>query len=133
MSEHRGERFGPVARLQQSAPDRGRATPEDCELLEQRLDETAVSEGTPDVLISATRVRDDDSMSAEGAAAWFGLDPDAPDLAFWDVYDAVLEPGDMILQTAWRDATEAAAFAASDDFPEAARSASSDRARLQHV
>jgi heme-degrading monooxygenase HmoA len=95
--------------------------PEDCELLEQRLDETEVGEGTTAVLISATRGRDGDLMSTEGAAAWFGLDPDAPDLAFWDVYDAVLEPGDMILQTAWRDATAAAAFAASDGFPEAAR------------
>jgi heme-degrading monooxygenase HmoA len=96
--------------------------PEGCELLEQRLDETQVGEGTTAVLISSRRSEGTAKFSSvEDAATWLGLDPGASNLTFWDVYDSVLTPGDMILQTAWRDAESASAFAASDSPPEAAR------------
>jgi len=47
-----------------------------------------------------------------------GLDPAAPGLVAWDVYDAVLTPGDVIATMSWRthaDATAAAGHAASPD------------------
>jgi heme-degrading monooxygenase HmoA len=88
--------------------------PDGCELLEQRLDETEVGKGTFAVLVSATRETPDQGLqSSEDAAVWFGLDTGVDDLAFWDVYEEVLTPGDMILQSAWRDASAAAEFAAS--------------------
>jgi heme-degrading monooxygenase HmoA len=88
--------------------------PDGCELLEQRLDETAVGEGTTAVLVDARR-RDEhgDDKSADEAATWLGLDRGADGLAFWDVYQAVLTPGELILQSVWRDAAAAASFAAS--------------------
>jgi heme-degrading monooxygenase HmoA len=88
--------------------------PDGCELLEQRLDETEIGEGTTAVLVSATRGDAGEFDSRDEAAAWLGLDPDDAQLAFWDVYDAVLSPGDMILQTTWRDEEAASAFAATD-------------------
>jgi hypothetical protein len=38
----------------------------------------------------------------EAIAEWLGL-AHAPGLASWDVYDVVLTPGELILQTSWRD------------------------------
>jgi heme-degrading monooxygenase HmoA len=96
--------------------------PDGCELLEQRLDETAVGEGTTAVLVSSSHTEGTDEFSCpEEAATWLGLDASDSNLAFWDVYEAVLTPGDMILQTTWRDAESASAFAASDSPPEGAR------------
>jgi heme-degrading monooxygenase HmoA len=96
--------------------------PAGCELLEQRLDETQVGEGTTAVLVSSRRSEGTaEFSSAQDAATWLGLDPGDSNLTFWDVYDAVLTPGDLILQTAWRDAESASAFAASDSPREGAR------------
>jgi heme-degrading monooxygenase HmoA len=84
--------------------------PDGQQLLEQRLDETEIGEGTTAVLITA---RDPDlaqSASADEVAAALGLDPDAAGLAFWDVYDAVLEPGDLLLHTVWTHADAATAL-----------------------
>ena len=50
-----------------------------------------------------------------------GLTPDAPGLVSWDVFDAVLTPGDVILLTAWRDRGSADAFAAAAKLPQEAR------------
>jgi hypothetical protein len=50
-----------------------------------------------------------------------GARPDSSGLTFWDVYDAVLTPGELILQTAWRDEAAARAFEASADLPAEAR------------
>ena len=36
-----------------------------------------------------------------------GLDPDALGLVGWDVYDAVLMPGDLILMIAWKTKADA--------------------------
>jgi len=78
---------------------------------EQRLDETVTGAGTTVTLIDAKRppvwVNE---TSPEEVARWLGLVPGAPGLVFWDVFDAVLTPGDIILLVSWRDATVAIAF-----------------------
>lgn len=87
--------------------------PVGCELLEQRLDVTETGDGTTAVLITAARgewLAAD--VSAEEAARFLGLDPAAAGLTFWDVYNAVLAPGELILQTFWRDEPAALTFSA---------------------
>jgi heme-degrading monooxygenase HmoA len=85
--------------------------PDGQQLLEQRLDETGVGEGTTAVLITAQRGPDlPDTATAEQTAASLGLDPGAPGLAFWDVYDAVLQPGELLLHTVWQHARDADAL-----------------------
>ncbi len=85
--------------------------PEGYELHEQRLDETEVGEGTTVILIDAKRppewVKD---TKPEDVAKWLGLAPNAPGLIAWDVFDAVLTPGDIILFISWRDHAAAEAF-----------------------
>jgi heme-degrading monooxygenase HmoA len=80
-------------------------------LQEQRLDETEVGEGATVTLVDAKRpperVRD---TGAEEVAKWLKLDPKAPGLVAWDVFDAVLTPGDIILLMPWRDHGAAETF-----------------------
>jgi heme-degrading monooxygenase HmoA len=83
------------------------------ELREQRLDETEVGEGTTAVLITACSETDD--PEAGGAAVALGLDPEAAGLVFWDIYNAVLTPGDLLLHTVWRKAGSAAALQGKSD------------------
>jgi hypothetical protein len=42
-------------------------------------------------------------------------------LVTWDVYDAVLTPGDLILMMTWRTKADAEAFAKSAQLPETGR------------
>ena len=71
-------------------------------LQEQRLDETVAGEGTTVSLVTAKRpAHVPDSVDA--CAAFLGLDRDAEGLLAWDVFDAVLTPGDLILLMSWRD------------------------------
>lgn len=80
-------------------------------LVEQRLDETQTGEATTITLIDASRsVQDVRNAPAEQVAGWLGLDQHADGLVSWDVYDAVLSPGNIILMLAWRDHTAAEAF-----------------------
>ena len=80
-------------------------------LREQRLDETEVGEGTAVALIDAKRpVGWPEAASALDTAAHLGLVPDARGLVAWDVFDAVLAPGDLILLTSWRAGADAQAF-----------------------
>jgi heme-degrading monooxygenase HmoA len=90
-------------------------------LQEQRLDETET--GTPVVtLIDAKRPADWVATSSpEDVARWLGLAPDAPGLVGWDVFDAVLTPGDIILLMSWRDQDAAEAFEAGAALPDGAR------------
>ena len=85
--------------------------PDGQQLQEQRLDETQVGEGTTVTLIDAQRpaawVKE---TAPEAVAAWLGLNPSAPGLASWDVHDAVLTPGGIILMIVWRDLSAAEAF-----------------------
>ena len=81
--------------------------PAGLELREQRLDETEVGPTTI-VLTSARRGAEAVARStAQEIAVSLGLVPEASGLISWDVYDAVLESGDVIFVTCWRD--EAAA------------------------
>lgn len=87
--------------------------PEGCELLEQRLDVTETGDGNTAVLITASRSqRLADDASAEQVARFLGLDPEAAGLRFWDVYDAMLTPGELILQSFWEHEPAALAFIA---------------------
>ena len=83
-------------------------------LPEQRLDETAVGAGTTVTLIDTKRPADwVKQNSAAAVAAAVGLREDVTGLVAWDVFDAVLTPGDVILLITWRDAAAAQAFEAS--------------------
>lgn len=45
--------------------------------------------------------------SAEQLGHFLGLQENAPGLVEWDVFDAILNPGDLLLLLAWRDAAAA--------------------------
>lgn len=85
------------------------------ELREQRLDETETGAGTTVTLIDAHRDADAD------VARWLGLDQEAAGLVGWDVFDAVLTPGDRILLLSWRDPAAAEAYEAGVALPDGAR------------
>ena len=96
--------------------------PDGFAVTEQRLDETQVGEGTALVLINARQPsgwneRDGPSAVAER----LGLAGHAPGLVGWDVFDAVLTPGDLVLLLSWRAATDADAFVSSATLPEGGR------------
>jgi heme-degrading monooxygenase HmoA len=100
--------------------------PEGCTLEEQRLDETVVGEGTTATLIDARRPPEWASETKpDDVAQWLGLARDAAGLVAWDVFDAVLTPGDIILLVLWKDKADAAAFERKAALP--------DGARLRHV
>ena len=91
-------------------------------LREQRLDETATGEATTVVLIDAKRQAGSDTApDAAASSRYLGLDRDASGLVGWDVFDAVLTPGDLILLTSWRTSADAQAFEAAAKLPEGAR------------
>lgn len=91
------------------------------ELSEQRLDETVAGGGTTVTLINAQQPTEALKTAApEQVAAGLGLVAGAQGLVDWDVYDAVLTPGDTILMAGWRD-TAAAAFATEAALPAGAR------------
>lgn len=95
-------------------------------IAEQRLDETEIGEGTTITFIDTKRPAGlSEQAPPSGIAACLGLDHDAAGLAGWDVYDAVLTPGDLILMMVWKTAPNAGAFAASTVLPE--------DGRLRHV
>ena len=96
--------------------------PEGLALHEQRLDETETGEATTVVLIDGKRPREWVEESChEDVARWLGLKTEAPGFVSWDVFDAVLTPGDIILLTSWRDHRAAEAFEAGTKLPEGAR------------
>jgi heme-degrading monooxygenase HmoA len=85
--------------------------PEGCALHEQRLDETETGEGTTVTLIDAKRPHEwVTEASPDDVAQWLGLVPNASGLVAWDVFEAVLTPGDIILLMSWRDQVAAEAF-----------------------
>lgn len=96
--------------------------PADHIIEEQRLDETEIGEGTTVTFVDAKRsTKSSDAGSPSEIAAALGLDRDAPGLANWDVYDAVLTPGETILMMVWKAAADADAFAKSVNLPEGGR------------
>jgi len=91
-------------------------------LREQRLDETAAGKATTVTLIDTRRAADGiKQQGAEDVARSLGLDAGATGLVGWDVFDAVLSPGDVILMQSWRDRDAAVAFARSALLPAGAR------------
>jgi heme-degrading monooxygenase HmoA len=85
--------------------------PEGHELHDQRLDETEVGKGTTVTLIDGKRPPEWVKTSKpEAVAKWLGFVPGASGLVAWDVLDAVLTPGEIILMLTWRDRATAEAF-----------------------
>ena len=81
------------------------------QLLEQRLDETQTGAGTTVTLIDAQRPASlPDSAAPVDLARYLGLDPAAAGQLAWDVFDAVLTPGMLILLLSFRDHTAAEIF-----------------------
>ena len=96
--------------------------PPDCELAEQRLDETETGDATTVLLTTAKKP---DSLgkdaTADAIAHFLGLDKRAKGYVAHDVYDAVLTPGDLILMTSFKTHEDAEAYAASAQVPSDAR------------
>ena len=96
--------------------------PEGHALPEQRLDETQVGMATTVTLIDARRpVEWVEETRPEDIARCLGIAAAAPGLVAWDVFDAVLAPGDVILLLSWRDAADALAFEGAASLPDGAR------------
>jgi heme-degrading monooxygenase HmoA len=95
--------------------------PPSMELKEQRLDETEVGKGTAIVLIDAKRPEQwKETTNTADCAEWLGLQPLAGFLD-WDLLEAVLTPGDIILLITLKNSQAAAEFAGSAILPEEAR------------
>jgi hypothetical protein len=77
-------------------------------------------------LINATRPAEwKQTNNPYDCAEWIGLNPRAADSTSWDIFDAVLEPGYLILLVSWKDAAAAQAY---ED-----ASAPNDKARVRRV
>jgi hypothetical protein len=62
-------------------------------------------------LINGTRGKEwIEAAGAEGVAEFLGLDGRADGLIGWDVFDAVLNPGEVILLLSWSNSTAAQSF-----------------------
>lgn len=80
------------------------------ELLNQRNDETQVGEGTMVTIITATRPPGHPS-NVVACSQFLGLDIYSGEaLVDWDVYDAVLTPGDLCLMLIWKDCSAVGYF-----------------------
>jgi len=80
-------------------------------LLEQRLDVTETGAGTAATLLDAKRAPDwVKSAGAEAIAKAVGLKTGASGLVAWDVFDALMTPGDVIVVATWRDQAAAEMF-----------------------
>lgn len=85
--------------------------PKGYELHEQRLDETEVGEGTTAVLIDAKRPAEfDGTNNPADCSEYLGLNPYAEGMVAWDVFEAVLTPGDLILLLSWKNEATAKDF-----------------------
>src|ERR1700749_1812674 len=91
-------------------------------IAEQRLDETEIGDGTTATFIDAKRPDGlGDQAPPSEIASRLGLKSDAAGLVGWDVYDAVLTPGDLILMIVWKTAANAGGFAQAATMPEGGR------------
>jgi heme-degrading monooxygenase HmoA len=96
--------------------------PDGYTLREQRLDETEVGEGTTITLINAVRPKVwPETSSAADCAEFLGLNPYADRMLGWDVFEAVLTPGDLILMISWQDNAAAERFDGDFTIPEGFR------------
>ena len=91
-------------------------------LRRQRLDATETGTATVVTLIDARREAGWlKAAGAEALARNLGLAPGGAGLVEWDVFEAVLTPGEAILLLAWRDETAAVAYEATAALPDDAR------------
>ena len=89
---------------------------------EQRLDETETGEGTTITLINAKWPEVScETTDAPSVASYLGMRPHLAGLVSWDVLDAVLTPGDVILMMTWKSKEDADAFARSAALPPGGR------------
>lgn len=96
--------------------------PQGYAITEQRLDETQTGQGTTAMLIDARRGEDwVKTAEPESVADWLGVKRSDAGLIAWDVFDAVLSPGDIIALLTWKDAAAAGAFGAHAKLPDGAR------------
>jgi heme-degrading monooxygenase HmoA len=96
--------------------------PQGYSVQEQRFDETQVGDATTVTLIDASHSPEwVKATSASEIATALGLDTKADGLVEWDVFEAVLTPGDIILMLSWRTKDDADAFAARATAPKEAR------------
>ncbi|SAL31468.1 Antibiotic biosynthesis monooxygenase [Caballeronia terrestris] len=92
-------------------------------LLEQRLDVTETGAGTAVTLLEAKRAPEwARRTGAEATAKSIGLETGASGLVAWDVFDALLTPGDVIVVATWCDKAAAEAFERDAKLPEDVRS-----------
>jgi len=95
--------------------------PEGYTLQEQRLDETEVGEGATVTLIDAKRPPEwKETNNPADCAEWLGLAPFTGFIS-WDIFDAVLTPGDLILMLTWPNNGVAEDFESSAELPQGAR------------
>jgi heme-degrading monooxygenase HmoA len=80
-------------------------------LREQRLDVTETGRGTAVMLLDAKCSPEWlKQTAAEEVAKSLGIDTSAPGLVSWDVFDALMTPGDVIVVVTWRDHAAFEAF-----------------------
>lgn len=126
VQEKSRERIFADYRIRVGQITRDTRTPTGHELLEQRFDETQTGDGTTLTLIDAPRPNEwPRTKGAEDCADFLGLDREAPGLAAWDVFEAVLTPGDLILLQSWKTSADARNFEG--------RMEPADRARLRRT
>jgi hypothetical protein len=100
--------------------------PEGHALSEQRLDATETGVGKAVTLLEAKRSPDWlKEAGAQGVAKSLGLDTDAYSLLAWDAFDALLEPGNVIIVATWPDQAAADAFEHNANLP--------DDVRVRHI
>jgi heme-degrading monooxygenase HmoA len=91
-------------------------------LLEQRLDVTETGAGTAVMLLDAKREAEwVKEAGAQAVAKSLGFDTNASNLVAWDVFDALMTPGEVIVVATWRDQNAADASARSATLPDDVR------------
>lgn len=71
-----------------------------------------IGEGTTVTFVDGKRpAKSSETASPSEIAAYLGRNPKALGVASWDVYDAVLTTGDLILMMVWKTKANADAFA----------------------
>jgi heme-degrading monooxygenase HmoA len=87
--------------------------PEGSQILDQHLDETEVGHAKAITLITAKRPPSfQDTTNPDDCAEFLGLNPYADGLVNYEVFEALLTPGDLVLLCAWSDMEAAKTFAA---------------------
>ena len=80
-------------------------------VIEQRLDETEIGEGTTVTLINASRPAEwTQTTNPYDCAEWLGLNPWADNSTSWDIFESAHTPGDLILLISWKNVAAARAY-----------------------